>query len=96
MVTSPIGTTDHSNFGSLRVLVAEDDPINSKIVQKRLQRSGHSAHLTINGEECVTAFKANPKGFDAVLMDIQVSSASDELYWISANANISRCLLLME
>jgi light-regulated signal transduction histidine kinase (bacteriophytochrome) len=73
-VTSPIGTSsDHFQFCSLRVLVAEDDPVNSKIVQKRLQRFGHSVHLTINGEECAIAFKANPKEFDAVLMDIQVS-----------------------
>ncbi|CRG84479.1 Cyanobacterial phytochrome B [Talaromyces islandicus] len=71
-VSSPIGMTNHCNLDSLHVLVAEDDPVNSKIVQKRLERFGHSAHLTVNGEECATAFKANPKGFDAVLMDIQM------------------------
>ena len=36
----------------LQVLVAEDDPINSKIIRKRLEKSGHAVHLTVNGEEC--------------------------------------------
>ena len=57
----------------LQVLVAEDDPINSKIVEKRLTKLGHTVKLTGNGEACASAFAIASKGFDIVLMDIQVS-----------------------
>ena len=56
----------------LRVLVAEDDPINSKIIQKRLGKAGHHVHLTVNGEECAMAQGAEGTCFDVVLMDMQV------------------------
>lgn len=57
----------------LQVLVAEDDPINSKIVEKRLTKLGHTVKLTGNGEACASAFAIASKAFDIVLMDIQVS-----------------------
>ena len=60
-------TTDY-----MRVLVAEDDPVNSRIVKKRLEKMQHNVYLTVNGEECASAFGENPKDFDVVLMDMQV------------------------
>jgi light-regulated signal transduction histidine kinase (bacteriophytochrome) len=56
----------------MRVLVAEDDPVNSRIVKKRLERLGHDVYLTVNGEECASAFGDKPRDFDVVLMDMQV------------------------
>lgn len=64
---------DPPNTENLQILVAEDDPINRKIVQKRLEKVGHSVHLTANGEDCANAFRDRAHFFDAVLMDIQVS-----------------------
>jgi CheY-like chemotaxis protein len=58
----------------LRILVAEDDPINSRIIMKRLEKSGHKVHGTTNGEECVAAYQEKPALFDVVLMDMQVST----------------------
>ncbi|KAK4693064.1 two-component system, chemotaxis family, sensor kinase Cph1, partial [Lecanoromycetidae sp. Uapishka_2] len=60
------------NADKLRILVAEDDPINSKIVQKRLEKIGHGVHLTINGEECSSTYGDRPAFFDVVLMDMQM------------------------
>lgn len=57
----------------MRVLVAEDDPVNSRIVQKRLEKLGHEVFLTVNGEECAGAFGDRSQDFDVVLMDMQVS-----------------------
>ncbi|KAG0158071.1 hypothetical protein PDIDSM_5584 [Penicillium digitatum] len=57
---------------NLHVLVAEDDPVNSTIVQKRLEKFGHTVHMTSNGKECAYAYKENPTRFDAVLMDLQM------------------------
>lgn len=60
----------------LRVLVAEDDPINSKIMAKRLERMGHTIRLTVNGEECLEVFKHDGTDYDAILMDMQVRYTS--------------------
>lgn len=68
--------TDESgepNANNLRTLVAEDDPVNSKIITKRLEKSGHSVFHTINGEECASAYGDRAAFFDVVLMDMQVS-----------------------
>ncbi|KIA75444.1 hypothetical protein HK57_00088 [Aspergillus ustus] len=56
----------------LRVLVAEDDPINAKIIEKRLGKLGYTVHWTVNGEECATAYSESPAAWDVVLMDIQM------------------------
>lgn len=61
---------------SLRVLVAEDDPINSTILRKRLEKFGHTVHMTGNGKECASVYRENCQSFDAILMDIQVSILS--------------------
>ena len=74
--TTPRDTQDQPSSPTmdwnLHVLVAEDDPINSTIVQKRLERFGHTVHLTTNGKECATVYKNTPTRFDAILMDLQV------------------------
>jgi CheY-like chemotaxis protein len=57
----------------MHVLVAEDDPINSKIVKKRMESRGHKVHLTTNGEECASAYCEQSGAYDLVLMDMQVS-----------------------
>lgn len=57
----------------LQILVAEDDPVNSRIIQKRLEKSGHEVHHTVNGEDCASAYGDKPAFFDVVLMDMQVS-----------------------
>jgi light-regulated signal transduction histidine kinase (bacteriophytochrome) len=54
------------------ILAAEDDPINSRIMKKRLEKLGHKVHCTVNGEECATAYGEEAASFDAVLMDLQV------------------------
>ena len=61
-----------TNADELHVLVAEDDPINSKIIKKRLEKLGHEVCLTINGEECSSTYGERPAFFDIVLMDMQV------------------------
>lgn len=60
------------NAERLQVLVAEDDPINSKIIKKRLEKVGHEVCLTINGEECSSTYGERPAFFDVVLMDMQM------------------------
>lgn len=56
----------------LHVLVAEDDPVNSAIMKKRLDNFGYQIRLTGNGKECAAVYRENPSSFDAILMDLQV------------------------
>jgi signal transduction histidine kinase len=56
--------------GGLRVLVAEDNPINQKVIGAMLRRQGWSVTLAGNGVEACRHFGENC--FDLVLMDVQM------------------------
>ncbi|QDS71907.1 hypothetical protein FKW77_000358 [Venturia effusa] len=60
------------NAKVLQVLVAEDDPVNSRIVKKRMEKLEHVVHLTVNGEECANAYSDHSDKYDVVLMDMQM------------------------
>lgn len=76
----------------LNVLIAEDDPINSKIIRKRLTKLGHTVQLTGNGEACANIFSSASKSFDVVLMDIQASSLCVNFVVVELLANtFCRC-----
>ncbi|KAM5346483.1 hypothetical protein ACJ41O_009488 [Fusarium nematophilum] len=63
----------HATEGQrLQVLVAEDDPINMKILRTRLERLGHGVHHTVNGEDCATVYREKSTEFDVILMDMQM------------------------
>ena len=55
---------------SLRVLVAEDNPVNQRVVESILEHRGHTPRLTANGREALAAWER--EGFDVVLMDVQM------------------------
>jgi len=54
----------------IRVLVAEDNPVNQQLTLALLRRAGHNAEAVSNGEEAVEAVSARP--YDLVLMDVQM------------------------
>ena len=54
----------------LRVLVADDNQVNRRVVEKILERSGHQATLVGNGEEALDALAADH--FDVALMDVNM------------------------
>jgi signal transduction histidine kinase/CheY-like chemotaxis protein len=54
----------------LRVLVAEDHPVNQRITTRFLDKLGVSSVVASNGEEALAAFKKG--GFDLILMDVQM------------------------
>ncbi|MFY7857279.1 MAG: ATP-binding protein [Rubrivivax sp.] len=57
----------------LRVLVAEDNPVNQVLIQALLSHLGHEATLVGNGLEAVQALQTAEEGrFDIVLMDMQM------------------------
>ena len=54
----------------LRILVVEDNPVNSLMVIRVLEKQGHRAWAATSGEEALAHFDRQP--FDAVLMDLQM------------------------
>jgi signal transduction histidine kinase len=54
----------------LRVLVAEDNPVNQRIAQQMLKKRRLLVTLADDGRQAVTAFEAGQ--FDLVLMDVQM------------------------
>jgi PAS domain S-box-containing protein len=54
----------------LKILLAEDDSVNQRVLIKLLKDRGYSVELATNGEEAVAMFIA--KKYDVVLMDIQM------------------------
>jgi signal transduction histidine kinase/ActR/RegA family two-component response regulator len=63
----------HAEGGTVRelsLLVAEDNAVNQRLIQRLLERQGHRVTLAENGCLAVACFKA--QSFDLVLMDIQM------------------------
>lgn len=58
----------------LQVLVAEDDPINMRILRKRLEKAGHTVDYAVNGQDCASIYEGKSDTLDVVLMDMQVST----------------------
>ena len=55
---------------SLRVLLAEDNAVNRKVVTRLLEKRGHQVLVTTNGKEALAALEKDT--FDLVLMDVQM------------------------
>lgn len=53
-----------------RILVAEDNPLNQKVLLALLERLGHTAVVVVNGGEAVDAVVGG--SFDQVLMDVNM------------------------
>jgi CheY-like chemotaxis protein len=59
---SPISQT-------LRVLVAEDNPVNQMVVRGLLEKRGCLVKLVPNGLDALSAYRAHPDQFQLILMD---------------------------
>jgi signal transduction histidine kinase/ActR/RegA family two-component response regulator len=58
------------NSQSLNIMVAEDNPVNQKLINKVLTKLGYEAFIVNNGEEATEA--ASSHFFDIILMDLQM------------------------
>ena len=54
----------------LRILVAEDNPVNQKLVEHILQKLGYTPEKALNGREAVDMSAATP--YDVILMDVSM------------------------
>jgi CheY-like chemotaxis protein len=57
----------------LRILVAEDHPVNQEVARQILQRLGHHVVVAADGHAALAALEQSGRGaFDLVLMDLQM------------------------
>jgi two-component system sensor histidine kinase/response regulator len=54
----------------LRVLLAEDNPVNQRLATRLLEKRGHRVAVVVNGREVLEALEK--ESFDLVLMDVQM------------------------
>ncbi len=54
----------------VKILVAEDNPLNQLVLMTLLEKAGYSADVVMNGREALDAVKE--KNYDVILMDIQM------------------------
>jgi CheY-like chemotaxis protein len=54
----------------LRVLLAEDNPVNQLLARRMLEKAGHEVVTTRDGREAIAAWQR--EAFDVILMDVQM------------------------
>jgi signal transduction histidine kinase/CheY-like chemotaxis protein len=69
-MASPVAPPPTLDAAHLRVLVAEDNLVNQKVVVKLLKRLGIDADLAADGSQAVAAVLEHP--YDLVFMDVQM------------------------
>lgn len=67
-ISKDLGTTTMTRF--MNVLVAEDSPINAKVIKTFLEQDGHRVTHVENGQQAVDALRSDR--FDVVFMDMRM------------------------
>ncbi len=81
----------------LRILVAEDNLVNQRLIIKILQKAGHHPTLACDGNEAIEFFRLND--FDIILMDIQMPGkdgieATAEIRAYEARTKCQKCPII--
>ena len=71
-VVEKINKTEETDKFNLTVLVAEDNPINQKLIKITLEQMGINIVLSNNGLEAFNKYSINPDNYDLIFMDIQM------------------------
>ncbi|MEO1511462.1 MAG: ATP-binding protein, partial [Planctomycetota bacterium] len=69
---APPDPTDSSPLRGRRILVADDNPDNRRLLTHHLGRAGAETEVAGNGREAVERVRADDYGFDLVLTDLQM------------------------
>jgi CheY-like chemotaxis protein len=66
----PVEVKDIPTLKPLRILLAEDNPVNQKLATLMLKKAGHVVLVACNGLETVEKFRS--EAFNLILMDVQM------------------------
>jgi CheY-like chemotaxis protein len=67
---APRAREEAAAVSELRILVAEDNPVNRRVLEVSLRRQGHRPVLVVDGKQALEAAKRG--AFDLILMDLQM------------------------
>ena len=72
-IASPSGNAEAAEPGpALRVLVAEDNAVNQRLIRLMLENFGCATTVVGNGREAIAALLAAPGGHDLILLDMHM------------------------
>ena len=57
---------------SVRILLAEDNPVNQKLATLMLKKAGYQVEVANNGKVAFEKYTGSPDDFDLIFMDIQM------------------------
>ncbi|MDQ1330633.1 MAG: two-component system, sensor histidine kinase and response regulator [Thermodesulfobacteriota bacterium] len=57
---------------SIRILLAEDNPVNQKLAGMMLVKAGYQVEIAENGAGAVEKYSVSPDDFDLIFMDVQM------------------------
>ncbi|HET7890622.1 MAG TPA: response regulator [Candidatus Sulfotelmatobacter sp.] len=80
----PVPAVSPRAHRNLRILLAEDSPVNQQLVFEILAKQGHTVEVAFNGKQVLAALKMDR--FDVVLMDVQMP----EMGGLEASSEIRR------
>jgi len=60
----------------LRILVAEDNPVNQRVLRGLLDHAGHEAFLAHDGEEALAMLESTDNAFDLAIIDMHMPQLS--------------------
>jgi signal transduction histidine kinase/CheY-like chemotaxis protein/ligand-binding sensor domain-containing protein len=63
-------SSDFSTHRPIRILVAEDNTINQRLVERMLNKLGYLVQIVVNGKEAIE--EINRKLYDLIFMDVQM------------------------
>ena len=61
---------------SLCILVAEDNPVNQRVIRGLLEHAGHEVHLARDGEEALAMLEAAEHSYDLAIIDMHMPELS--------------------
>jgi signal transduction histidine kinase/CheY-like chemotaxis protein len=64
------GSALHTAVPELRILLAEDNPVNQKVARRMLEKEGHTVTIGANGRVALALWQRQT--FDLILMDVQM------------------------
>lgn len=67
-----IDSLNEDNLDNIKILIAEDNAVNQKVIVKRMHNFGIVPHVVENGEDAVKEYVANHRDYDLIFMDCEM------------------------